>query len=346
MPAAEAGELSLPFTYQGRLMQGDAPATGPILLSFRLYDNEMAGTQVAAQNDFPGFDGFQAGGIFTLDLNFGELAFDGGERWLEIDVNGVTLTPRQPLRATPYAIRALLGGESEEGLWALNGTSAYYTGGRVGIGTFTPGAPFEVVSEAGRTRLGADFGNVRTRLSFLDLDDNDSYIEKLDAGRLRFRVGGSTTRMTITELGDVGIGTQSPQSRLQVVGEARASQVTATQNLGSGAVPSVGTHYADNTIVAWARVLGNGVIDDSFGISNVLKLGPGQYEVQFNQVYANPLVGTVSALSSGDPVITTTVVATSFATVRTFEQVNQGGQIFFAAGDRPFYIIVTGRGGN
>jgi len=343
---AEAGESDMTFTYQGRLMQGDSAATGPVFLSFRLYDDEMAGTQIGVQNNFPGFDDFQAGGIFTLELNYGASAFDGGERWLEIDVNGVTLTPRQPLRATPYAIRALQGGDEGESVWELNGTSAAYTGGRVGIGTTTPGAPLEVVSGAGRTRIGADVGNIRTRLSFFDSDNNDSFIEKTDGGRLRFRVGGTNTRMTIAADGNVGIGTQVPQSRLSVIGDVTAHAHTATQNLGSVNVPTVGTQYADNVIVAWARVLGNGIIDDSFGVSNVLKLGPGSYEVQFNQAYSNPLVGTVTAMSSGDPVLTTTLVSTSFATVRTFEQVNQGGQIFFTAGDRPFYIIVTGRGSN
>ncbi len=52
-------------------------------------------------------------GVFTLTLNFGTAYFDGSDRWLEIDVRAsnptnsfVTLSPRQPLTAAPYAVRA------------------------------------------------------------------------------------------------------------------------------------------------------------------------------------------------------------------------------------------------
>ena len=53
-------------------------------------------------------------GLFTTALNFGSGVFDGNLRWLEIGVrtNGTatnefsTLTPRQLITATPYAVRA------------------------------------------------------------------------------------------------------------------------------------------------------------------------------------------------------------------------------------------------
>ena len=55
------------------------------------------------------------GGSFTVDLDFGDGAFDGSPRWLEISVRAsggdnsgyVKLLPRQALRPAPYAIRAL-----------------------------------------------------------------------------------------------------------------------------------------------------------------------------------------------------------------------------------------------
>src|SRR6185503_4004898 len=51
-------------------------------------------------------------GLFSLALNFGAGVFDGADRWLEIGVrsNGLgaftALVPRQPITATPYAVRA------------------------------------------------------------------------------------------------------------------------------------------------------------------------------------------------------------------------------------------------
>jgi len=48
-----------------------------------------------------------ANGLFTAPLDFGAGAFDGDARWLQIGVEGNTLTPRQKLTATPYALFAL-----------------------------------------------------------------------------------------------------------------------------------------------------------------------------------------------------------------------------------------------
>src|SRR5262249_39058778 len=54
------------------------------------------------------------GGIFTVELDFGAAVFTGSPRYLEIavrptgDTNPYTiLSPRQPLTASPYAIRTL-----------------------------------------------------------------------------------------------------------------------------------------------------------------------------------------------------------------------------------------------
>ena len=97
------------FTYQGRLNDGANPADGIYDLRFAIYDLLSAGTQqgslltnsaIAISN-----------GLFTVTLDFGN-QFPGANRWLEIAVrtNGgvtfTTLSPRQKLTATPYAITA------------------------------------------------------------------------------------------------------------------------------------------------------------------------------------------------------------------------------------------------
>ncbi len=72
-------------------------------------------------------------GLFTVTLDFGGSVFIGPDRWLEIGVrtNGsssdyATLTPRQALTPTPYAIRAAnLNGLSVQ----VNGTSPNLLGG-------------------------------------------------------------------------------------------------------------------------------------------------------------------------------------------------------------------------
>ena len=64
-------------------------------------------------------------GLFTVTLNdaseFGPESFNGEERWLEITVDGVTLTPRQPITAAPYALYAATAGTVNSGTASASG---------------------------------------------------------------------------------------------------------------------------------------------------------------------------------------------------------------------------------
>ena len=106
-----ATALGTAFTYQGRLGDGGAPANGSYDLTLKLYDAVTNGAQVGATADLRAQG--VTNGLFTVTLDFGADAFAGEARWLEIQVrtNGaaayITLTPRQPLTATPYALYAL-----------------------------------------------------------------------------------------------------------------------------------------------------------------------------------------------------------------------------------------------
>jgi hypothetical protein len=97
------------FTYQGRLNSGTNPATGLYDLRFAIYDGASAGTQqgLLITNNATGV----TNGLFTVTLDFGN-QFNGANRWLDIAVrtNGggsfTTLSPRQALTPTPYAVTA------------------------------------------------------------------------------------------------------------------------------------------------------------------------------------------------------------------------------------------------
>lgn len=147
-----------PITYQGLLSENGSPANGTYDVRFQLYDAEAAGSQIGVDDmidDVPVVDG-----VFTVRLNdadeFGAGAFDGQERWLQIEVNGTAITPRQPLTAAPYALFAL--NAASGGPWALNGAHAYNTNaGNVGIGTNAPEVLLHVegdVRGAGRAAFG------------------------------------------------------------------------------------------------------------------------------------------------------------------------------------------------
>ena len=100
------------FTYQGQFSSNGIPATGQFDFRFTLHNDLLAGTPVGSPltNAPVGV----TNGLFTTMLDFGSSVFDGNLRWLEIGVrtNGSatnefnTLAPRQPITATPYAVRA------------------------------------------------------------------------------------------------------------------------------------------------------------------------------------------------------------------------------------------------
>src|SRR5687768_5607130 len=106
------------FTYQGRLTDGGAPPTGTYELEFKLFDAASGGTQQPQPSPVTlQFTGAQAvsvtNGVFTVQLDFGASAFPGAARFLEMGVRHVgdpsftTLSPRQPVSSTPYAVRSV-----------------------------------------------------------------------------------------------------------------------------------------------------------------------------------------------------------------------------------------------
>ena len=101
------------FTYQGRLNDGGIPANGTFDLTFALFSVDSGPGQVG--NNLTNSSTGVSNGLFTVILDFGQ-NFPGANRWLEIGVrtngNGAftTLTPRQQLTPSPYAIMS--GGSS------------------------------------------------------------------------------------------------------------------------------------------------------------------------------------------------------------------------------------------
>lgn len=98
--SAPAAEFQTAFTYQGRLLDNGVPVTGPVAIDFLLYDDPLAGNLQAFYSPGP----VQvANGLFTAELDFPVEVFDGQERWLQVEVNGIALTPRQRISPVPYA---------------------------------------------------------------------------------------------------------------------------------------------------------------------------------------------------------------------------------------------------
>ena len=125
------------FSYQGKLDDAGSPANGAYDFEFRLFDASSAGTQIGSTitvNDLT-----VTAGIFNTSLDFGASAFPGANRWLEISVRlgtstgaYTTLTPRQPINSTPYAVRSLSALTADTATNATNATTATNFNGALG----------------------------------------------------------------------------------------------------------------------------------------------------------------------------------------------------------------------
>ncbi|OWY71918.1 hypothetical protein B7486_09720 [cyanobacterium TDX16] len=230
------------LTYQGQLKLDGTSVDEPCEYIFRLYDAEEGGTLIAQYGDevTPLAVEVQKG-LFTAALDFGSASFDGGPRWLEVSVRRsatggafAALSPRQCITATPYALRALSGGDVtslddgynkggpgagrsinvSSGPLSLEGPDGLYVQGNVGIGVTSPTARLDVDGAIRSAQGGFVFpdGTIQTTAAFnlgggegprggafWDDDGNSLFTDPSDAR--------------------VGIGTDSPDFPLHVVGD-------------------------------------------------------------------------------------------------------------------------------
>ena len=119
------------FTYQGQLNSGGSLANGSFDLTFTLYSTSAAGTAIAG----PVTNSATAvtNGLFTTTIDFGTV-FTGTNYWLEIAVstNGAnsftTLSPRQAITPTPYAVYSTTAGSATTATSADTVAAANLTG--------------------------------------------------------------------------------------------------------------------------------------------------------------------------------------------------------------------------
>ncbi|MCX7722276.1 MAG: hypothetical protein N2379_04355, partial [Verrucomicrobiae bacterium] len=109
MHATQLYSQGTAFTYQGRLNSGGLPYTGLAEFQPTLWDAATGGTKLADNSPQQVIVGV-TNGLFVLTLDFGT-NFPGADRWLQLEVRTAigpftTLSPRQRVTPTPYAITA------------------------------------------------------------------------------------------------------------------------------------------------------------------------------------------------------------------------------------------------
>lgn len=265
------------FTYQGHLSDSGSPATGNYDFVFRLYGAPNGGGQVGtafSTNSVP-----LSNGLFTVTLDFGSIQFAGANRWLEISVstNGVelfsTLTARQPITSTPYAIRALSAGSVPSGAitstMLANGsvTSSKLAPGAVSFLDASDGSPTNavVVNAAGLVGIGTNDPRAALDISatapiftgrrlFQVQDENGGYLNLLGEssiatfGKLLAASGASDNGITIVDVSNPASpillaqprdGSGSFTNLAYVVGLAMKTNLLAAAAFGDNAVTVV-----------------------------------------------------------------------------------------------------------
>ena len=263
------------FAYQGVLKSGGAAVNGNVDLQFKLFDAASAGNQIGSTLAVNAV--VVAGGVFTSSLDFGALAFNGEERWLEIAVaspagGGIgpftTLTPRQKLASAPYAAYALSA--SLPATYAspvnfnnaLNAFNGVFTGSGFGLTSLNPlalsglidsgniGGTYSnalALSNASNTFNGSFSGSGAALTSL-----NASNIASGNLNILRMPGGGAwslTSNLNINSnalvveqaTGEVGIGTATPAYTLEVA-RTVAGNINPTvllRQAGSGSASSI-----------------------------------------------------------------------------------------------------------
>jgi hypothetical protein len=118
---------STEFTYQGRLLSSTFPANGSHDFEFSLWDAVTDGNQIGSTVTLTAVN--VNNGVFSVRIDFGN-QFPGANRFLEIRVKEsggseyATLTPRQAISSSPYAIKSLSATSAINAATATNAANA------------------------------------------------------------------------------------------------------------------------------------------------------------------------------------------------------------------------------
>lgn len=148
-----AQTASTVFTYQGELNQSGQAVDSTIPMSFRLFDSSVGGAQVGSTVTMAGVD--VVDGLFQVGLDFGAVATGTTGLWLEIQVDGFVMNPREAITASPYSLQTR----------GIHVNSA----GDVGIGTDVPDADVEVREDDASIRVRSTNGVNTARVELMGM---------------------------------------------------------------------------------------------------------------------------------------------------------------------------------
>ena len=277
----QAAAQGTAFTYQGRLSNGTNAANGSYDLSFALFKVASGGSAVAGPltNSATGV----SNGLFIVTLDFGNV-FNGTEYWLEIGVrtngNGtfITLTPRQAVTPTPYAIFAegasnvvgVVPGGGLSGTYShavsFNNAGNNFDGSFSGNGSGLTGVNAATLNGLGAGSFWQTGGNLGTTAGV-------NYLGTTDNQPLEFHVNGTRTLRMEPGGPSGGVGNGVPTGAPNMIGGAVvnyvSNSVVGATISGGGTTNYGGAAYSNSITADFGTVAGGLANSASFQFATV-----------------------------------------------------------------------------
>lgn len=340
-PIASAAPLGRSFTYQGELSQSGTPVDGIVNLRFSLWDAASGGTQIGASQIASGIVATK--GLFAAEVNaadeFGPQAFNGEARWLQIEVcsdagcsSTTVLGARQAITGAPYAL----------GPWQTNGTNLGYTGGSVGIGTTSPAHALHIKatgpavilqdSAANSQQAGyvAFWNSTPTETGWMGYGTPGSP----DMTIANARSGGDIVlwatgeKLRVDSAGNVGVGTSTPASKLEVRGDIRLG------SFGEYFTPA----SSENLRIVRGRLNAAGTILFGTGFTAV-RASTGVYNITFSPHFPTGEWPVVTASAESNGTVARFAMLNNPSNITAVVRIVNGSG---TAADADFYFIAIG----
>jgi hypothetical protein len=215
--AGDIAEGSVPteINYQGRLEKDNAPITGPVHITFRIYDAVTGGNLEWASSELV-VNAIQ--GIFSASIEPSWSVFATTEdRYLEVQIESDVLSPREPFQSAAFAlVSKRLEDGSNISISSMTTTGSVTVNNDIIIGPL--GSAYGIHFPDGSIMTSNGIGSANNISALTDAiiisDSNND-----GSGNIIFRTGSVTESARITDAGNMGIGnTPAAGRKLDVAG--------------------------------------------------------------------------------------------------------------------------------